>query len=102
MAKLLRWAGYILGSLVLLLVLAAIAIWLLSAQKLHASVAVKPEHLAAPSVAQLADAERQARTMGCFSCHGEGLRGTKMFDQPIVGTIWAPNLTQLAAHATDE
>ncbi len=62
MATLLRWAGYILGSLVLLVVLAAIAIWLLSAQKLHASVAVKPEHLAAPSAAQLADAERQART----------------------------------------
>ncbi len=102
MSKALRWAINGLGSLILLALIAIAAIWVISSQKLHASVEVKPEHLAQPTPAQLADAERQARTLGCFSCHGEGLRGDKFFDQPNVGTIWAPNLTRVATHATDE
>jgi cytochrome c553 len=102
MSKALRWAGYGLVSLLVLVLVAAAGVWVVSSAKLHASVAAKPEHLAQPTPVQLADAERQARTLGCFSCHGEGLRGNKMFDQPNVGTIWAPNLTRVAAHATDE
>ena len=102
MAKVMRWAGYGLVSLVVLVLVAAAAVWLISSAKLRASVETRPEHLATPTPAQLADAERQARTLGCFSCHGEGLRGNKMFDQPNVGTVWAPNLTQVAARATDQ
>ena len=102
MPRVLRWAGYAVGSLIVLVVLAGAIIWLISSRDLHRSETAKPEHLAVPTPAQLADAERQARTLGCFSCHGEGLRGRKMFDQPMVGTIWAPNLTRVAAHATDQ
>ena len=102
MARALRWTGYVVASLIGLLLIAAAAIWLISSQKLNASVTARPERLAQPSAAQLADAERQARTLGCFSCHGEGLRGSKMFDQPMVATVWAPNLTEVAAHATDQ
>ena len=102
MATVLRWAGYALGFLLVLLLIAAAAVWLISSHKLTASQQAKPEHLAQPTQEQLADAERQARILGCFSCHGEGLRGNKMFDEPHVGTVWAPNLTRVAAHATDE
>jgi cytochrome c553 len=102
MKTMLRWAGYALGVLLVLLLVAAAAVWLISSHRLTASVQAKPEHLAQPTQAQLADGERQARALGCFSCHGEGLRGNKMFDEPNVGTIWAPNLTQVAARATDE
>ncbi len=102
MRKLLRWAGYALASLVALILIAAAGIWVISSARLDASVQARPEHLAQPTPEQLADAERQARTLGCFSCHGEGLRGNKMFDEPNVGTIWAPNLTLVAAHATDQ
>jgi len=102
MTRLLRWAGYGLVAILTLLLVAAAAIWLISAQKLNASVAARPEHLAQPTQAQLADAPRMGRVLGCFSCHGEGLRGNKMFDQPMIGTVWAPNLTQVAAHTTDQ
>ena len=102
MAKLLRWAGYAIGSIAVLILVAAAAIWLISSVRLNGSVQARPEHLARPTQAQLADAEREARTLGCFSCHGEGLRGSKMFDQPNVATVWAPNLTRVAAHATDQ
>jgi mono/diheme cytochrome c family protein len=58
--------------------------------------------LVQPTPTQQADIEREARSLGCFSCHGEGLRGNKMFDQPLIGTVWAPNLTLVAAHASDQ
>jgi cytochrome c553 len=102
MRKLLRWVAYGLGALAVLILLAAGAVWLVSSQKLNAEVAPRPDHLARPTPAQLADAERQGRVFGCFSCHGNGLRGNKMFDEPNVGTIWAPNLTNIAASASDE
>ncbi len=47
-------------------------------------------------------ASGRLRVLGCYSCHGEGLRGDKMFDEPNVATICAPNLTHVAARATDE
>jgi len=102
MAKLLRWAVYGLGGLIVLLLVAAAAVWLISSQKLNARASAHPEHLTQPTPVQLADAERLGRVLGCFSCHGAGLRGNKMFDEPNVGTIWAPNLTLVAAHASDE
>jgi cytochrome c553 len=102
MAKLLRWAVYGLGGLIVLLLVAAAAVWLISSQKLNARASARPEHLTQPTPVQLADAERLGRVLGCFSCHGAGLRGNKMFDEPNVGTIWAPNLTLVAADASDE
>jgi len=102
MAKLLRWAVYGLGGLIVLLLVAAAAVWLISSQKLNARASAHPEHLTQPTPVQLADAERLGRVLGCFSCHGAGLRGNKMFDEPNVGTIWAPDLTLVAAHASDE
>lgn len=102
MSKALRWAAYGLGGFVVFVLLAAAAVWLISSQRLHAEVAPEAEGLAPPTPAQLADAERQARVLGCYSCHGEGLRGNRMFDEPNVGTIWAPNLTQVAARASDQ
>jgi mono/diheme cytochrome c family protein len=102
MARFLRWAGYALASIFGLIVMAAIGVWLISSAKLNASAEARPEHLALATMSQVRDIERQARTLGCFSCHGEGLRGDKMFDEPRVGTIWAPNLTLVATHASDE
>ena len=102
MAKLLRWAAYGVAGIAGLLLIAAASVWLLSSQKLSSAPAPHKEHLAQPAPSQLADAPRMAHALGCFSCHGEGLRGNKMFDQPMIGTIWAPNLTFMAAHASDD
>jgi mono/diheme cytochrome c family protein len=102
MVKLLRWTGYVVGSLVLLLLIAAAAIWLLAAQKLNAQANGKLEHLAAPSAVQLADAPRQLYALRCLDCHGKGLRGNLFFNEPSVAKIYAPNLTEIAARASDE
>src|SRR5205809_5205101 len=102
MRRLLRWAGYGLAGLIVLILVGVGAVWLVSSQELNRELAPKPDRVAAPTPAQLADSERQGRVLGCFSCHGSGLRGNKMFDEPNVGTIWAPNLTHVAARASDE
>jgi mono/diheme cytochrome c family protein len=102
MRVVLRWFGYLVGGLLLLALLAAAWLWFASTQKLNAKVPGKPERLAAPTAAQLADGQRQLRILGCVSCHGEGLRGKTMFDEPNVATIHAPNLTLVAAEASDQ
>ena len=102
MAKLLRWTGYLVGALILLLLIAAAAVWLLAGQKLSAHGTLKPEHLAAPTAAELADAPRQLHVLRCLGCHDKGLRGDLFFDAPNVARIYAPNLTVVAANATDQ
>jgi cytochrome c553 len=101
-SKLLRWAGYGLGALVLLFVLFALWAWLASSRLLGQVHEARPEALSRPSAAQIADAGRQARILGCVSCHGERLEGRMMFDGGPVGQVWAPNLTELAARTSDQ
>ena len=102
MRKLLRWLGYGMAGIVGLAVVAAAWIWFASSREMGRAYAATPERLARLTPAQLADAPRQARVLGCFSCHGEGLLGDKMFEEPGVATVWAPNLTELAARASDQ
>jgi mono/diheme cytochrome c family protein len=102
MTKALRWAGIGLASIVGLLVVAALVIFALSEMALRREHKAAAETLAAPSPALLADAPRQAKMLGCTNCHGEGLRGKVMEDIPNVARIVAPNITEVAARASDQ
>lgn len=102
MAKALRWASYVVGGLLILILVGAAAVWILGGQKLASHGAGRPEHLAKPTPAQLADGNRQLYVLRCADCHEEGLRGGLFFHEPNVATIYAPNLTQVAAKASDE
>ena len=102
MAKAVRWAAYGLVSLVILVLIAAAGVWLIAGQKLIAHGAGKREHLAEATPAQLADAGRQLIVLRCVGCHNKGLRGDLFFDEPHVAKIYAPNLTAVAAKASDE
>jgi len=77
-------------------------VWYASASTLNRDYRPVPERLSRPTPEQLADAPRQARILGCVSCHGEGLAGRRMFEEPGVASVWAPNLTEVAARATDQ
>jgi mono/diheme cytochrome c family protein len=102
MAKLLRWTGYVLGLLLLLAVLAAAYVWIASSMKLSARAEPRPERLATPTPAQLADGPRQLRVLGCVGCHGEGLAGDLFFNEPGLAKLYAPSLTLVAAESTDQ
>jgi mono/diheme cytochrome c family protein len=102
MRKALRWLGYILGLILVLAVLFAAWVWFASSRVLSRTHEARPETLAAPTPAQLADAGRQARILGCSNCHGARMEGRVMFDAGPVVRVWAPNLTELAARASDQ
>lgn len=98
----LRWFGYLLGGLLVLILLAAAWVWIASERALGGTHEGVPEKLARPSSAQLADGDRQLKILGCYSCHGAGLRGNLMFSEPHVADVYAPNLTLIAAKASDQ
>lgn len=102
MDKVVRWAGYGVGAVVVAALFGIAWLWYASSQKLQAKDYPSLERLVSPTPAQLADGPRQLRILGCISCHGEGLRGRTMFDKPMVARLQAPNLTLIAAHATDQ
>ncbi len=102
MAKALRWFGYAVGALLVLLLLAATWLWFASSRAMGGTYDGVPENLPAPTATQLADAPRQLKILGCVSCHGDGLRGHLMFNEPGIAKVYAPNLTLLAAKASDQ
>lgn len=102
MSKLLRWTAFGIGGLVILGAIIVAVAWAISAHKLYAQIQAKPETLGRPSAEQIADADRQLRVLGCAGCHGEGLRGDKFLDIPGVARLYAPNLTLVAARASDQ
>jgi len=99
--KFLRFAGYTLAALLGLAMLAAAGLYIASERLLHAPVQATASQLAVPTAAQRADARRQLQVLGCQNCHGEQLRGRLFFDEPGVARLHAPNLTRIAATASD-
>ena len=102
MHKALRWAAIGFGGLIAIVIVAAIVVYAWSEMILRRDFAAAAETLPAVSAADKAAAPRLARVLGCLSCHGEGLKGKLMFDAPGVARVFAPNITEVAAKATDQ
>jgi mono/diheme cytochrome c family protein len=102
MRKALRWAGIGLGGVIALLILAAIVIFIWSEVIIRRDYRAAAETLPVLSPSEKAEAPRLARVLGCLSCHGEGLKGKLMFDAPGVARVFAPNITEVAAKASDQ
>jgi mono/diheme cytochrome c family protein len=102
MGKVLRWLGIGLGGLVAILLVAALVILAWSEAILRKDYQAAPERLPVLSAAERAQAPRLGRVLGCLSCHGEGLKGQLMFDSPGFAKVFAPNLTEVAAQASDQ
>jgi mono/diheme cytochrome c family protein len=102
MRKALRWVGIGLGAVVALLLVAALVVLIWSEIILRRDYRAAPETLPKPTAAEAAEAPRLARVLGCLSCHGEGVKGKLMFEAPGVAKVFAPNLTEVAAKASDQ
>lgn len=96
-----RWLAYVVIGLIVLALLIAGVVWWLSRQALQPVAAPAALVLSAPSAAELADAPRQLKILGCAGCHGATLQGNLFFDQMPVAKLYAPNLTRIMAGATD-
>jgi len=100
--KLLRFLKYVVGTVAGLAVLAILAIFILSERAVSSAPTPEPSRLARPTAAQIADGPRQLHVLGCVSCHGAKLQGDLFLDDPKIAMLYAPNLTLVAAKATDE
>jgi mono/diheme cytochrome c family protein len=98
--KVMRFLGYALGALVALVAVAALVVYFVS-QRALAGASPQASHLATPSAAELADGERQLHVLGCANCHGPKLQGEIFIDEPKLAKVYAPNLTLIAAKASD-
>ena len=94
MRVLLRWLGRIALVLFGILAVGAAGIYGLSERKFRTRVAV-PEHkiVVSEDAATVLRGEHLATIRGCVECHGAGLGGATMIDQPIIGRMAGPNLT---------
>ena len=92
----------ILLGLAAIMLVAVLVVYVISEWKLSARPSISASKLGKPTATELADGARQLHVLGCLSCHGQGLRGDIFLNEPGVATIYAPNLTLVAAGATDE
>jgi cytochrome c553 len=58
--------------------------------------------LPAPDPTLLADGARQAKVLGCMSCHGPDLQGKLLADIPLVAHIETPNLLLMMQSMSDQ
>ena len=106
MKKALKWIGIVLGGLVGLLVLAVIILFIMGGSKAGTVYNVPQETITGPTDAEtMAHGEVLANVSGCTSCHIQNLSGETFFDDGMMGTMAAPNLTSgqggIGSHYTD-
>lgn len=101
MSQVLRWAGRILLAILLLVVLAAAGLYATSAYRLHQTYDVTVEDVPIPAdSAAVARGRHVATTRSCGDCHGSALAGSTAVDDPMIGTLEAPNLTPAGVGGT--
>jgi len=95
MKKILKGLGIALGVLVGLVVIAAMAVYVLTENNLYRKYPVKEMSIAVPTdAATLARGEHLVRYVSvCVDCHGEDLGGGLVVDDPAIGRVYAPNIT---------
>lgn len=92
--SLVRWLGRIAVVFLGLVTLTAAAVYGLSERKLRTRVAVPDHPLTVPEdAATVARGEHVATVRGCVECHGAGLGGNTILNQPMIGRLSGPNLT---------
>lgn len=96
MKKMLKWVGIVLGGLLALLIVAAVALSVIGGSRLAKTREVQAEDIPVPGdEGTLARGEHLVE-VACKSCHGADLTGQAVIDEAPIGTIYAPNITGLA------
>lgn len=94
MSKVLKWVGIVLGGLVLLLLVAVGAVYLLSNARFNQTYEVTGVAVEIPDDPEsIVYGEHLANIRGCIGCHGPDLSGEIEFQDPTVGVIANANLT---------
>lgn len=103
MKRWLRWIGLCLLALVTLACLALASIFVASEPQLRKTYEVVGRAVVVPTDAEsIAEGRRLATIRGCNDgCHGKGVAGGDLWDEPWVARMVAPDLTRVAASHSD-
>ncbi len=102
MHTILKWSGIVFVSLVLLLVLAVVLLYAASQHQFHRIYSMPQVTLAIPhDPASIANGKFIAITRGCNGCHERQLQGQVLDDDPWLGRLVAPNISQIIPHYSD-
>ncbi|HKJ17883.1 MAG TPA: cytochrome c [Xanthomonadales bacterium] len=100
----LKWAGYLLGGVLALAIIAATVINVIISRDLNRSFDVPTRAIEVPTGDEaIAEGERLARIRGCAGgCHGIDSRGRVFFELPGGSQIVAPNAVRVAQQYSTE
>ena len=94
MKKVLKWIGIVLGSLIGLLLVAALVLYLKGNAQLSKTYDFPPSNITIPTDAESIEFGRHRAESLCQGCHGEDLSGiNNWFEGGPLGTIDSANLT---------
>jgi cytochrome c1 len=94
MRGILKWIGIVLGGLVVLIAIAGVSIYFASEARLNATFDVPEESMSFYNNDEaVALGEHLAVIRGCTDCHSEDLGGKVMIADPMLGMVYASNLT---------
>jgi len=93
MKKIFKWFGIVLGSLIGLVVLVGFTFFMIGNASLNKKYEFPPSNIAIPTdEASIEKGKHIADTL-CRDCHGQGLSGGNMINDPVLGILDAANLT---------
>ena len=101
MKKVLKWTAYILGSLILIVLLASLFFSSKFNKEFEKVIALEPQPVAIPTDSVSIERGR-ILSVDCRSCHGVDLGGNVFFDDPSIGVLPASNLTRSEGSETQE
>ncbi|MFQ5550454.1 MAG: c-type cytochrome [Gemmatimonadales bacterium] len=95
MKKVLKWIGIVSGGLLGLLVLAMVVLYASGSARLDKIHEIQPEPIAVPTdESSIARGRHLVEALiFCQECHGDDLAGKVFIDEPMMATVYAPNLT---------
>jgi len=95
MKKLLKWTGIVVGSVVALVAIAAVALMLSAHFRMNKHYELYSDTVVVPAdSASVARGRHLAEAVTvCQECHGEHLEGKLLFDEPSIATVYTSNLT---------
>lgn len=102
MKKILKWLGFVVAGLGLVVLALSAYVFMVSSRVLAATHTPRATALAIPTEAsEIEEGKRLATLAGCMHCHGDALGGQLVHDFPNLARFVAPNVSSLQQTYTD-
>jgi mono/diheme cytochrome c family protein len=101
MKRVLKWTGIVLGAVILLLIVTAVGLMMAGTARINRTHPITAEKVAIPTDEDSLARGEHLVDVYCRDCHGSDLSGQALLDDPVLGTIYATNLTGVAESHSD-